>query len=1346
MFTEPNQALGVLGLTRNKLPTESEIKKAYKKLSLKWHPDKNLDNKEEAAKEFKKIAAANEFLNWFIKSPWGDNKLCDSPFKMKNSEYVCEDVDQGAGFNSGNTSNTYGYPDPFGFSGFSQFYGNNFYNQYSYTQHAYNPTPKENIEHNNYDVKNKDGSLKSNDTIKKDILSYIREGNELNSKIRKKDIHAYDDGLIGTLSKVLLGCGCGNFTQIVKDIQASNTRLPFTHMKEEVFYVILFKSIEESKYTIKNTELKEVFTSITEVCSRNMKVMADLSYQSSNITYLYEIYEIFADKYLDCLKDANYWHGIRKHEPEAGDRDVIWGCMENFLHSVITKAIISANLPNTGQIDDIVEIIKTVDKAKVTFSRVPNPWEMILIRPSILLKLSTSQFDYENAQDSHIWTIIKSYLQVKEPTFNIGYNEEKKKVITNLYANVSVEKGTKDLDRLHKLMMDFVQKMSNHYKYHKNADWDDLRRCMEVSRTKALFNFRKIKEKTPEEITQIVCSGTEPLDLKKIIFTHIEKDKLLKILPLVFCKEVNDGVISELLVVVGDYIYHNPDKKSDVCNAIASGCLSNTFVLISIHECRQKAEAKKILLYGGRVDRFPYKDLAAVMLKKLGDDGLFNESVLAKMQYTTQELEFLYSEWLTHNENIELLTNVEWLRSKVLGGVKTHSLLERIIKKALMLDSISIEKKCDIIKVIDAYSLQHKGCFLFDSVEEIIKDMNRGLLGELVTKLYADNLDEGHIRKIADNKGLIDKLYFAWVLIKKYVIGFGYDDYTNQTEFIKTLLKNNYKSEADGDHLYNLFTSLQGLQSHNAVIGITLDSVKKEYALILEVMSLMTKDVGTIANTLSCYGCDDRLKNQIYKKIEGKKFIDLIKHILNSNNVLHNSLITYFVKMGALDQRIGHSDITQDDKRGVRYLVEEVCRSRPSMIEALFPKNEDASVREYHAYIIRSISLWYEDTVLKKDCAQEWSLYLQKVKWVDAKLIQTFIERKLYNLKDDKWLSNICVEENKGTLARIVGKVILSKDVSVSDKAKVLKAVDSMYATTGSSLFEYDVFCGDAGFVNLIEHVVSQLSYESLQQLVQAISVHYIDDKVIEKSTGFTLRYTSLLRIVVKYLDDNRTQNSDKYELCKTLYKSNYMSEEGDSTHLETLHGVMRNSCIGVEGFDDLLSVVKSEVDSEKKKPMNSVLEELTKTKKVISPVLTTEDQKKLMNSVLEDLTKTVKVIPPIEIKKKNVPGPDPKTPKPDPGPDPKTPKPGPGPHVPERSGKIVSKEKLLKSTVYYDNVAHMLDKLPVWEYNQIIPNVKDRSGKIMTQEHLNDVPSYVYDNIEHTLDQLDGWPILVGV
>lgn len=51
----------VLGVSKSS--SDDEIKKAYRKLALKWHPDRNKDSKELADKKFKEISEAYEVLS-----------------------------------------------------------------------------------------------------------------------------------------------------------------------------------------------------------------------------------------------------------------------------------------------------------------------------------------------------------------------------------------------------------------------------------------------------------------------------------------------------------------------------------------------------------------------------------------------------------------------------------------------------------------------------------------------------------------------------------------------------------------------------------------------------------------------------------------------------------------------------------------------------------------------------------------------------------------------------------------------------------------------------------------------------------------------------------------------------------------------------------------------------------------------------------------------------------------------------------------------------------------------------------------------------------------------------------
>lgn len=95
-----------LGISPN--ASESDIKKAYRKLSMKWHPDKNIENIDEATVQFQKISEAYSILSDSNKKQQYDN------FGM---DFVKNQADGGPGFNSEDIfSQFFNGNSPFGFN------------------------------------------------------------------------------------------------------------------------------------------------------------------------------------------------------------------------------------------------------------------------------------------------------------------------------------------------------------------------------------------------------------------------------------------------------------------------------------------------------------------------------------------------------------------------------------------------------------------------------------------------------------------------------------------------------------------------------------------------------------------------------------------------------------------------------------------------------------------------------------------------------------------------------------------------------------------------------------------------------------------------------------------------------------------------------------------------------------------------------------------------------------------------------------------------------------------------------------------------------------------------------
>lgn len=107
----------ILGLSKN--CSENDIKKSYRKLALKWHPDRNPQNKKEAEDNFKKISESYQVLS--------DKKL--------RKEY-----DMGGNINIQNQNNNF---DPFDI--FDTFFNDNFdfinqFNRKRYSNNFFYPT------------------------------------------------------------------------------------------------------------------------------------------------------------------------------------------------------------------------------------------------------------------------------------------------------------------------------------------------------------------------------------------------------------------------------------------------------------------------------------------------------------------------------------------------------------------------------------------------------------------------------------------------------------------------------------------------------------------------------------------------------------------------------------------------------------------------------------------------------------------------------------------------------------------------------------------------------------------------------------------------------------------------------------------------------------------------------------------------------------------------------------------------------------------------------------------------------------------------------------------------------
>jgi len=115
-------------LSIDKNATEKEIKKAYKKSALKYHPDRNPDNKEESEKKFKEISEAYSILadpqKKNIYDKYGEEAVKNTGGPSGSPFDIFEQMFGGTGGFNGMGEGMFGGGSPFGGTPFGQFFGN----------------------------------------------------------------------------------------------------------------------------------------------------------------------------------------------------------------------------------------------------------------------------------------------------------------------------------------------------------------------------------------------------------------------------------------------------------------------------------------------------------------------------------------------------------------------------------------------------------------------------------------------------------------------------------------------------------------------------------------------------------------------------------------------------------------------------------------------------------------------------------------------------------------------------------------------------------------------------------------------------------------------------------------------------------------------------------------------------------------------------------------------------------------------------------------------------------------------------------------------------------------------